>query len=76
MPHVAVKMLPGRSEDQKARLAQRITDAVMAEANSTESDVSVSIEEIAPDRWTPDVYTPDIAGKSDKLYKKPGYTPG
>jgi 4-oxalocrotonate tautomerase len=75
VPHVIVKLYPGRSEQQKHRLAQEITKAVMACANAAEADVSVGIEDVAPDQWMETVYKPDIIGKSDKLYKKPGYDP-
>ncbi len=75
MPHVIVKMVVGRSEAQKAKLAEDITNAVMATAQCAEAAVSVSIEDIAPDRWTDDVYGPDIRGNWAKLYKKPDYEP-
>jgi 4-oxalocrotonate tautomerase len=75
MPHVIVKLYPGRSEEQKARLAEEITKAVIACANSKEADVSVSIEEIAPADWAETVYKPDIIAHPGRLYKKPGYTP-
>ncbi|MGD0432301.1 MAG: tautomerase family protein [Acetobacteraceae bacterium] len=75
MPHVIVKLQAGRSEQQKARLAEEVTKAVMAGANCTEDAVSVSIEDIAPADWTEEVFKPDILAKSDKLYKKPGYNP-
>jgi len=52
MPHVIVKLFPGRSEQQKTRLAEQITKVVMAEAVCDESAVSVSIIDIAPERWT------------------------
>jgi 4-oxalocrotonate tautomerase len=70
-----VKLQAGRSEQQKARLAEEVTKAVMAGANCTEDAVSVSIEDIAPADWTEEVFKPDILAKSDKLYKKPGYNP-
>lgn len=75
MPHVIVKMLAGRSTEQKSRIAADVAKAVMAGANCPESAVSVSIQDIQPDRWTPDVYETDIAGNWDQLYKKPGYGP-
>jgi 4-oxalocrotonate tautomerase len=75
MPHVIVKLYSGRSEQQKAQLAEQITRAVMAGAQCAEASVSVSIEDVAPDDWVESVYKPDIAGKPDKLYKKPGYNP-
>jgi len=75
MPHVIVKMYPGRSEQQKARLAEEITKAVIACANSKEADVSVSIEEVASAEWAETVYKPEILAHPERLYKKPGYTP-
>jgi 4-oxalocrotonate tautomerase len=75
MPHVIVKLQSGRSEQQKTKLAQEITKAVMTGASSAEESVSVSIEDVEPDAWVEKVYKPDIVGKWDKLYKKPGYNP-
>lgn len=75
MPHVIVKMYPGRSDEQKARLAQKITEDVMAIAKCEEKSVSVAIEEIKPEDWADGVYKPDILDKPENLYKKPGYNP-
>jgi 4-oxalocrotonate tautomerase len=75
MPHVAVKLWPGRSEEQKARLAEAIVKDVMTHLNSGEDSVSVTIEEVKQEDWTAQVYKPDIQGKWSKLYKKPGYKP-
>jgi len=76
MPHVIMKMLAGRSEQQKAKLAEEITKTVMAGAKCAEDTVSVSIEDIASGDWTEKVYKPDIMAKPETLYKKPGYQPG
>jgi len=73
MPHVIVKLQVGRSEEQKARIAEEVTKAIMASANCAEPAVSVSIEDIAAEDWAEKVFRPDIAGKSGLLYKKPGY---
>jgi 4-oxalocrotonate tautomerase len=75
MPHVTVKMWPGKSERQKARMAEAVTKAVMASLGYGEESVSVSVEEVAPGDWTEKVYKPDILGGPGKLYKKPGYGP-
>jgi len=75
MPHIIVKLYPGRSEEQKARIAEDVTKAVMAAANCAEKSVSVSIEDVAPEDWAEKVYRPDIVGKADLIYKKPGYDP-
>ena len=73
MPHVIVKMVSGRSKQQKDRLTAEIVRAVVAEAQCSESSVSVSIEDVAKDDWTETVFKPDIAAKPHTLYKKPGY---
>ena len=75
MPHVIVKLQVGRSESQKARIAEAVTKAVMVEAKCGEDAVSVSIEDIAPGDWVEKVYKPDILGDCDRVYKKPGYDP-
>jgi 4-oxalocrotonate tautomerase len=75
MPHVIVKLYAGRSEQQKARLAEAVTKAVMEGVSCAEDSVSVSIEDIAPEDWVEQVFKPDIIAKPDRLYKKPGYDP-
>ena len=74
MPHVVVKLWPGQSEQQKRRLAEKITQAVMDVLNYGEESVSVAFEEISSTDWAEKVYKPDILNNPDKLYKKPGYT--
>ena len=73
MPHVIVKLCPGKSEEQKNRLAEAITKNVMDILNYGEESVSVAMEEIKPGDWVAKVYRPDIKNKPDNLYKKPGY---
>ena len=74
MPHVIVKLWPGKSEEQKIRLAERIANDVMAVLNYGEESVSVTIEEVKSEDWKEKVYKPDILNSPGKLYKKPGYT--
>jgi 4-oxalocrotonate tautomerase len=73
MPHVIVKLWPGKSEQQKTRLAEAITKDVMNILNYGEESVSVAMEEIKPKEWVAKVYRPEIKDNLDKLYKKPGY---
>jgi 4-oxalocrotonate tautomerase len=75
MPHVTVKLWPGKSEHQKARLSVAIVKDVMNVLNYGEESVSVAIEEVKPEDWVEKVYKPDIQNKWDELYKKPGYDP-
>ena len=75
MPHVVVKLWPGKSEQQKARLTEAIVNDVMNVLNYGEESVSVAIEEVKPEDWAEKVYKPDIQNKWEELFKKPGYDP-
>jgi 4-oxalocrotonate tautomerase len=74
MPHVVVKLWPGKSEAQKTQLAEKIAQDVMDVLSYGEESVSVAIEEVKSSHWAAQVYRPDIKAKWDRLYKKPGYT--
>jgi len=74
MPHVMVKLWPGKSERQKIRLAEEITRSVMETLHYGPESVSVAFEEIPAKDWARKVYHAEIVGNEDKLYKKPGYT--
>ena len=75
MPHVIVKLYPGRSEEQKIQLADEIVKDVVSIAKCLERSVSVAFEEIEEKDWAEKVYQPDILDKKHTLYKKPGYKP-
>jgi 4-oxalocrotonate tautomerase len=75
MPHISVKLYPGRSEQQKVRLAEQIVKDVVSLLECGEESISVAIEEIKPGDWAEQVYKPDILNHPEKLYKKPGYNP-
>ena len=75
MPHIIVKMVPGRSEEQKSRLAAQIVQDVTSTLGCGSDAVSVAMEDIAGD-WMEKVYQPEILPNLEKLYKKPGYGPG
>ena len=74
MPYVIVKVWPGKSEPQKRRVAQAITDDVMKVLPYGEESISVAFEEVDANDWGQKVYGPDIVRKAVTLYKKPGYT--
>jgi 4-oxalocrotonate tautomerase len=75
MPHVIVKLYSGRSEQQKAKLAEEVTKAVTTTLNYGGESVSVGIEDVEPQDWAEKVYKPDILSKPQTIYKKPGYNP-
>ena len=73
MPHVIVKLWPGKSEQQIIRLAEAITKNVMDILRYGRESVSVAMEEVQPQDWVARVYKPDIKEKWNEVYKKPGY---
>lgn len=73
MPHVIVKLWPGKSEQQKRRLADAIAKDVVEILHYGDASVSVAMEEVTPQDWAERVYRRDIEGNEDNLYKKPGY---
>jgi len=74
MPHVSVKLWPGRSEQTKQRLADAIVKDVVNIIGCGEESVSVAIEEVSSSDWKEQVYDPEIRGNMKNLYKKPGYS--
>lgn len=73
MPHVIVKLWPGKSGEKKRQLAEAITRDVAGILGYGDESVSVAFEEIDAARWREEVYVPDIQGHPDRLVKKPGY---
>jgi ribosomal protein S18 acetylase RimI-like enzyme len=70
-----VKLYPGRSAEQKKRLAREIVKNVAQIAVCEEKSVSVAFEEVAPEDWAESVYRPDIIDKKENLVVMPGYNP-
>ena len=73
MPHVVVKLWPGKSDAQKQRLSGIIERGVTEILDYGEEAVSIGFEEVAPGDWNAKVYDPDILGRWDTLTKQPGY---
>jgi len=57
-PHDVVKLWPGKSEQQKVRLAEAIVKDVMDVLYYGEESVSLAIEEVGPQDWGEKVYKP------------------
>ncbi len=73
MPHVIVKLWPGKPAKQKRRLSDAIVRDVTSILNYGDESVSVAFEEVASNEWIERVFNPDILGKWDTLTKDPGY---
>jgi len=51
MPMIHVTMLEGRSVDQKRKLAQRLTDALVEEAGAKREAVTVAFVEVSRESY-------------------------
>lgn len=74
MPHVIVKLWPGKTKEQKEKLGDKIVQDVVDYLKCSEDSVSLVFEEIDSSDWAEAVYQPEIVKQWDKLHKKPGYT--
>lgn len=73
MPHIIVKLWPGKSDAQKQRLSDDIVQSVTSTLGYGAESVSVGFEEIASEHWMEEVFEPDIIGNWASLTKQPGY---
>lgn len=73
MPHVTVKLWPGRSDDVKKALAEQIAKDVAEGLKVDLGDVSVAFEEVERSDWEEKVYKPEFRDNVENLYVKPDY---
>ena len=55
MPHIAIKMYPGRSEELKKEIAVKTRDFLAKEMGMEEKFFSVSVEDIEKEQWQEEV---------------------
>lgn len=72
MPHVVVKLWPGRNDEIKTNLAKKIADVVAEDLNVDIGDVSVAFEEVSRSDWGETVYKREIKD-NEAVYLKPKY---
>ena len=62
MPHLSVRLYPGRSKEVKQEFANKLQDLVVKELGCEPNVVSVSFKEIEKDKWN-DVIEDELAGE-------------
>ena len=55
MPHIVVKMYPGRSKEIKEEFAKKVQQLTVDEFGCQPGHVSVSVEDIKPENWKDEV---------------------
>lgn len=73
MPHFQIKLLEGKSEEQKQRLAEEVVKAAQKVIGYGDESYSVTIEDFSFDEWKNQIYPKEIVGRKEVLYKSPGY---
>ena len=73
MPHITIKMLKGRTDEQKQAAAEKVAKALVDAIGCTESHVSVSVEDFTPQEWQ-EQYRIEVS-ENPALIKKPNYNP-
>jgi 4-oxalocrotonate tautomerase len=74
MPHISVKMLKGRTEAQKQKLAVALKDALKEALGVSEKHISVSIQDYTAQEWQ-DEFKKEITDNMDNVWIKPQYDP-
>ncbi len=73
MPHISVKLWPGKDESKKQQLAEAIKELTVRILEVPETSISVAIEDVAKEDWLLKVKKPDIIDNDNNVYIYPGF---
>ena len=73
MPYIAIKAYP-KDEAIKKRVADRINQVFLEEWGCSPEAISISIEEVSPEKWTDEVVKKEIEPQKDKMIILDGKT--
>lgn len=74
MPHIGIKMLKGRTQEQKEKLAAALVKTLTKELGCSEHYVTCTIEDFDARQWQ-EVFAEEVTQKQDKVFKKAEYDP-
>lgn len=74
MPHISVKMLKGRTEAQKEKLAQELAKTLKNVLGVGDTHISVSVQDYTAQEWQ-DVFRQEITDNMPNVRIKPRYKP-
>ncbi len=55
MPHISIKMYPGRSKELKKQISEKMIETISQEMNMDKKYFSLSIEDIEKEDWEKEV---------------------
>lgn len=73
MPHISIKMLAGRTDEQKKIAAKAVAEALHNAIGCNETHISVSVEDYTPKEWQ-EVFKKEVTENSS-LVLTPDYNP-
>jgi len=73
MPHIVIKMLKGRTQEQKKTAAEKLAAALTEAIGCNPTHVSVSVEDFTPEEWQ-EQYRIEVA-ENQNLVLTPDYDP-
>lgn len=74
MPHIIIKLWPGKTYEQKSELVQKFKEDMSETLGVPESAVTVAFDEIRREEWYEKVHVPLIEGnKTGDVFKPKGY---
>ncbi|MCD8219273.1 MAG: 4-oxalocrotonate tautomerase family protein [Ruminococcus sp.] len=73
MPHIIIKMLQGRTDEQKKAAAQQVAEALEKAIGCNGDHISVAVEDYTPQQWQ-DVFQTEVV-ESTHLFVEPHYDP-
>jgi 4-oxalocrotonate tautomerase len=74
MPHISVKMLKGRTEAQKEKLAQELAKTLKNVLGVGDSHISVSVQDYSAQEWQ-DEFKKEITDNMENVRIQPKYDP-
>ena len=66
MPYIAIKAYP-KDEETKKKLVEKIEAAFLETWGCPPEAISISIEEVAPEKWQKDVVEGEILPNAEKM---------
>ncbi len=73
MPHITIKMLKGRTDEQKKVAADKVAQALVDAIGCSADHISVAVEDFTPIEWQ-DVFQKEVT-ESEHIYREPHYDP-
>ena len=73
MPHITIKMLKGRTDEQKKQAADKVAAALVDAIGCNPEHISVAVEDFTPVEWQ-DEFRKEVT-ESSHIYKEPHFDP-